>query len=357
MNPPDTPAAAASTGSAAVSPDGAGFVVAAPPPPPDQGFGVRVSRFAHRNAWVIGLWVLLAVLLVATKVIQPRFGAPGVTALALAALPVALAAAGQSVAVLTAGIDLSIASMMAFAGVVAASLMHGESEGFAVLAVLAVVALGLAMGAVNGALIVFTRVPDIIVTLAMLFVWGGAALLVLNTPGGSVADWLRDLISGTVGTRWAPKALLLLVALVAVIWIPVRRSRLGLSIYAVGSDRQAAFRSGVHVGRTKIAAYAITGLFAALAGLAVTMSTGIGAPLPGPYLLASIAAVVLGGVSLAGGRGGLVGPIVAVFILRLVRADLTFLGMDSNLATVIEGAMLVGVVMLGGLAALRERRA
>ena len=315
-----------------------------------------LARFVHRNAWVIGLWVLLAVLLVITKLIQPRFGAPGITALALAALPVALAAAGQSVAVLTAGIDLSIASMMAFAGVVAASLMHGQSEAFAVFVVVFVLVLGVGMGAVNGALIVLTRVPDIIVTLAMLFVWGGAALLVLKTPGGSVADWLRELISGTAVTIWAPKALLLLAGLVAVIWVPVRRSVLGLSIYALGSDRQAAFRCGVHVGRTKIAAYAITGLFAALAGLAVVMSTGIGAPLPGPYLLASIAAVVLGGVSLAGGRGGLVGPIVAVFILRLVRADLTFLGLDSNLATVFEGAMLVGVVMLGGFAALRERR-
>ena len=315
-----------------------------------------LARFVHRNAWVIGLWVLLAVLLVITKLIQPRFGAPGITALALAALPVALAAAGQSVAVLSAGIDLSIASMMAFAGVVAASLMHGQSEAFAVFVVVFVLVLGVGMGAVNGALIVLTRVPDIIVTLAMLFVWGGAALLVLKTPGGSVADWLRELISGTAVTIWAPKALLLLAGLVAVIWVPVRRSVLGLSIYALGSDRQAAFRCGVHVGRTKIAAYAITGLFAALAGLAVVMSTGIGAPLPGPYLLASIAAVVLGGVSLAGGRGGLVGPIVAVFILRLVRADLTFLGLDSNLATVFEGAMLVGVVMLGGFAALRERR-
>ena len=354
---PSPPGSAATSPPAGATGARPAFSPPPPPPPPDHGFGGRLRRFAHRNAWVIGLWVLLVLLLVVTKLIQPRFGAPGITALALAALPVALAAAGQSVAVLAAGIDLSIASMMALAGVVAASLMQGESEAFAVLVVFAVVALGLAMGAVNGALVVLTRVPDIIVTLAMLFVWGGAALLVMKTPGGAVAEWLRNLISGTIGTVWAPKALLLLAALVAVVWIPVRRSALGLSIYAVGSDRQAAFRSGVHVGRTKVAAYAITGLFAALAGLTVTMSTGIGAPLPGPYLLASIAAVVLGGVSLAGGRGGLIGPIVAVFILRLVRADLTFLGMDSNLATVFEGAMLVAVVMLGGLAALRERRA
>lgn len=326
--------------------------VVAPMPAPMT----HLSRWLRRNGWVIGLWALLVALLVLTKLIQPRFGAPGISVLALAALPVALAAAGQALAVLTGGIDLSIASMMALLGVVGAALMDGSSDTFAILVVCFVLALGACIGAINGALIVITRVPDIIVTLAMLFVWGGAALLVMKSPGGAVAEWLRGLSSGTLFTAWLPKALVLLVLAVGVIWIPLRRSVLGLSIYAVGSDALAAYRSGVNVGLTKIVAYAFTGLFAAMAGLAVTMNTGIGAPLPGPYLLASVAAVVLGGVSLAGGRGGLVGPIVAVFILRLVRADLTFMGVDSNFATVIEGAMLVGVVMLGGLAALRERQ-
>ena len=189
----------------------------------------------------------------------------------------------------------------------------------------------------------------------MLYVWAGAALLVLNTPGGASAQWLRDLIDGTVLTEWAPKAIVLLLVVVFAIWIPVRNSRLGLSFYAVGSDRLAAFRSGVDVPRTKIAAYALTGLFAAMGGLSLTMSTGIGTPVPGPYL-ASVAAVVLGGVSLAGGRGGLAGPIVAVFILRLVRTDLTLLGIDPNYTTVIEGAIMVSVVMVGGLIAIRSRR-
>jgi ribose transport system permease protein len=126
-------------------------------------------------------------------------------------------------------------------------------------------------------------------------------------------------------------------------------------MYAIGSDPLAAFRSGVAVGRTKIAAYALAGLFAAMGGLVLTMSTGIGAPIPGPYLLVSVAAVVLGGVTLGGGRGGLVGPILAVFILRLVRTDLTFLSVDPNITTIIEGTIMVLVVMLGGLVALRNR--
>ncbi|TIR46396.1 MAG: ABC transporter permease, partial [Mesorhizobium sp.] len=108
--------------------------------------------------------------------------------------------------------------------------------------------------------------------------------------------------------------LVLLVVCLCIIWIPLKRSKLGLSIYAIGSSELAAFRSGVPVARTKIIAYALSGLFAAMGGLALTMSTGIGAPIPGPYLLASVAAVVLGGVALGGGKGGLLGPIVAVFV-------------------------------------------
>ena len=313
-------------------------------------------RHLRRNTWVVGLLVFLVILLLFTKFILPSFGPTAFTNLALAALPFALVTAGQAIAVLTGGIDLSIASMMAVAGVVAARLMDGSSDGFVIVAVLVVIGVGLLMGAINGALIVYTRVPDIIVTLAMLFVWGGIALVVLDRPGGSMAQWLRDVISGTMVIDWAPKALIVLIVVVAAIWIPVRRSTLGLSIYAVGSDRLAALRSGVNVGRTKILAYALTGLFAALAGLVVVMATGQGDPLPGQYLLASVAAVVLGGVSLAGGRGTLVGPIVAVFILRLLRADLTFMSVNSNFATVVEGAMLVGVVMLGAVVARRGER-
>jgi ribose transport system permease protein len=144
---------------------------------------------------------------------------------------------------------------------------------------------------------------------------------------------------------------------VAVIWLPIRRSRLGLSLYAIGSDPLAAYRSGVSVGRTKIFAYMLAGLFSALGGLALTASTGIGTPVPGPYTLMSVAAVVLGGVSLAGGRGGVFGPVIAVVILQLLRTDMTFLNVDTNLATVVQGLILVGVVMVGSLLQMRRTRA
>jgi ribose transport system permease protein len=154
-----------------------------------------------------------------------------------------------------------------------------------------------------------------------------------------------------------PSALVVLAVCLAVVWLPLRRSRLGLSIYATGSDHEAAFRSGVAVGPTRIAAYAICGLYCGMGGISLVMLTGIGEPVPGPYLLASVAAVVLGGVVLGGGRGGMLAPIVAVFVLRIIRTILTLMGVDPNVTTIVEGAIMVAVVMLGGVILMRGARA
>jgi len=323
-----------------------------------------MKRLLERNAWTAGLAGFLVLLLLATKLIQPDFGASGLDSLARSALPFALVTVGMAIVVIAGGIDLSVAAMMAVASVTAAVLMDGATDGQAVYAILSVLVLGLAMGALNGALIVVTRVPDIVVTLAMLFVWQGVALLILNAPGGGAAPWLRGLVVGGVTlpgvppglTDWLPSGVLFLAVVVAVLWLPIRRSKLGLMLYAVGSDPQAAFRSGVPVGPVRVAAYALCGLFAALGGLTVTMATGIGEPIPGPYLLASVAAVVLGGVVLGGGRGTILGPILAVFVLRTVRLDLTLMSVDPNVAAIVEGLIMVAVVMFGAVLATRGRR-
>ena len=322
-------------------------------------------RALRHHAWAIGLLALLVILFVATWIIQPAYNASDFGSLARAALPYAFAVAAQTIVVIAGGIDLSVAAMMALTSVTAASMMAGASEEYALAVVPFVLALGFCLGAVNGLLIVVSRVPDIVVTLATLFMLQGAALLVLGSPGGGAAEWLKALIVGTVPIpglpdnidAWIPKALLLLVVALCVIWIPLKRSRTGLSLYAIGSSELAAFRSGVPVARTKILAYAFSGLFAAMGGLTLTMSTGIGAPIPGPYLLASVAAVVLGGVALGGGKGGLFGPIIAVIVLRLVRTDLTLMAIDPNVTAIVEGTIMVVVVMFGAYVTLRGRAA
>jgi ribose transport system permease protein len=309
--------------------------------------------FAQKHAWTIGLFALLLVLLGITKLIQPSFGVSGLESLARAALPFAFATAAMAVVVIVGGIDLSVASIMAVCAVTAAVLM--QSMG-AVPAVAITLLIGLGMGMINGGLIVLTRVPDIVVTLAMLFVWEGTALLILHAPGGTVHDWLEDSIAGTL-PFWVPKALIVMAVAVALVWIPLKRSKLGLSIYAVGSDELAAFRSGVAVGWTKVAAYGVCGLFCAMGGLSLIMLTGIGEPVPGPYLLASVAAVVLGGVVLGGGIGGLLGPIIAVFILRIIRTILTLAAVDPNATTIVEGTIMVAVVMFGAFLVMRRNKA
>jgi ribose transport system permease protein len=322
-----------------------------------------MTSLLRRQGWVAGLLALFVALMVVTKLLQPGYGLGDLNSLVRAALPYAFAVAAQAVVVIAGGVDLSVAATMALTSVTAAVLMDGASEEFALLVVPMVLLLGLLLGALNGALIVVTRVPDIVVTLATLYIFQGAALLILPAPGGAAAEWLKALLVGPVAlpgldgaTDWLPKAFVLLVLCLAVVWVPLRRSRLGLSIYAIGSSELAAFRSGVPVARTKILAYAFGGLFGAMGGLSLTMSTGIGAPIPGPYLLASVAAVVLGGVTLGGGRGGLLGPIVAVFVLRLVRTLLTLLAIDPNATTIIEGVIMVVVVMFGAFIAMRGSR-
>lgn len=323
-----------------------------------------MSSLLRRQGWVAGLVALLVALLILTKIIQPSYGSDDFGSLARAVLPYAFAVAAQAIVVIAGGIDLSVASLMALTSVIAATMMAGAGEEYALFVVPFVLMVGFLVGAMNGLLIVVTRVPDIVVTLATLFILQGAALMVLEAPGGGAAEWLKASIVGTVGfggfaesvTAWIPKALVVLLVCLGIVWIPLKRSLLGLSIYAIGSSELAAFRSGVSVARTRIAAYAFAGLFAAMGGLSLTMSTGIGAPIPGPYLMASVAAVVLGGVVLGGGKGGLVGPIVAVFILRLMRTDLTLLAIDPNVTSIVEGTVMVAVVMLGAYLAMRERR-
>ncbi len=309
--------------------------------------------FVQRNAWTLGLLALFILLLFATRLIQPSFGINGIESLARAALPFAFATAAMAVVVIVGGIDLSVASMMAVCSVTAAVLMQVMGG---VPAILLTLAVGVLMGLINGTLVVVTRVPDIVVTLAMLFVWQGVALLILETPGGTATPWMRSAITGSFLIPGLPNALVIVAVVVAAVWIPVRRSKLGLAIYATGSDEIAAFRSGVAVGRTKALAYAIAGLFSAFGGLSLLALTGVGEPVPGPYLLAAVASVVLGGVILGGGVGGLLGPIIAVFILRIIRTMLTLAAVDPNVTTIVEGTIMVGVVMFGAFLVLRSRR-
>jgi ribose transport system permease protein len=318
---------------------------------------LSLRRLARAGRF-LGMPLLLVAAMAATVAVHPDFGSFEIQSLALGALPLALAAAAQAIVVISGGIDLSIGSMIAVSNVLSASLMqHADFRQSLALSIVVLVA-GAGQGLLNGLVVAFSRIPDVVATLTTGFIWGGVALLILERPGGGAPPDYLNIAAGADFGPWLPNALIVMIAAVALIWLPIRLSRIGLLIYAAGSDPVAAFRSGVNVMRARTIAYVLSGVACAIGGMALTMTTGIGAPLAGAYYtLSSVAAVVIGGVSLAGGRGGMVGPVIAALLLTLAPMDLVFLGIDPNYGQVIQGTLIVLVVMVAGLFAyLQERR-
>ena len=170
----------------------------------------RLARAMGGDAWTIGLAVAFVALFVFTLLLRPRYG---LEALAIASLPVAFAAAGQAIVVISGGIDLSIGSVIALTNVISAVLLLNAPE-LSVPIVVAVLLIGILIGLVNGGLVVISRVPDIVVTLSMLFVWAGAALLVLPTPGGDSVAWLDELTDGGFVLDAVPRAFIVLFVIV-----------------------------------------------------------------------------------------------------------------------------------------------
>ena len=316
-------------------------------------------RYANRHGWTIGVYILLGLLILGYiwALAPVAFTSFDLKTIVLGGLPLAFAAMAQSVIIISGGVDLSLGVMVAVINVLAASFMEDKSFGTAILISIGLMFVGIALGTINGGLIVLTGVPDIVVTLAMSFVWGGVALLIMRTPGGGAPTEFQSLGTGSFISDWIPAGAIIVGLVLILVWLPIRWRRPGFAIYAVGSNRDRAYLSGVNVNVTRVLAYSVGGFFAGMAGLASTATTGIGTPYSGNFItLNSVAAAVLGGVSLAGGKGGLVGPVAAAFCLTLVPAIMVFQGIDPNYSQVIQGALIVVVVMIAGLLLLREKR-
>jgi ABC-type sugar transport system ATPase subunit/ribose/xylose/arabinose/galactoside ABC-type transport system permease subunit len=253
--------------------------------------------------------------------------------------PLILTAMAQSVIMLTGGIDLSIGAIVSLATVVAATRMY-DSPGSMALAILLIIAGGLAIGIFTGGLVSLARIPAIIVTLATSFLWSGLALFILATPGGHLPARFADGFTGKIGGV-IPATLVVLAGALAV-WKLIKNTPLGLHIYAVGDNPAGAFMSGVNVHLARIAAYAIAGVFAMIGGLGLAAYSGTGDPLIGnTYTLASIAAAVLGGISFFGGQGRLRGTVAGALILGLLIQILFISGLSPSWQRVIQGAVLI----------------
>jgi ribose transport system permease protein len=312
--------------------------------------GVAWRRNLRLHGWTIGVWLILLALVPYWRSLSQQSFEFDIQALSIDALPLCFAAMAQAVVVISGGIDLSVGSLIGLMNVVSAKYMVDMSFRDAMLFALLILVLAGLAGGFTGLVITLARIPDIVVTLGMLFVWYGIALWVMEIPGGGAPQQFYDLALGSVGGTGIPGAVVCLAVAFVVLWLPLRWLRPGLSIYAVGSNRNAAYLSGIGVARTRVGAYVLGGVFAGLGGLALTATSGLGDPNSGSiYTLNSVAAVVLGGVSLVGGIGGLIGPIAAAYILTLSKTVLLIRGTDPNYANVYQGILIILVVVIGGL--------
>jgi ribose transport system permease protein len=272
------------------------------------------------------------------------------------AVLLALVAMAQTLPVLTRGLDLSVGMIFVMANCLASAIVVG-TIGEGLLGCVAVLLMGLVAGFINGAIVVYGRLQPIITTLATGAIYYGIGLWIRPSPGGDVQYDIADFVTGQLfGT--VPTSLVVLLVVVLVIWIPYRSSVLGRGAYAVGSNEQAAYMSGVPVERAKLAAYALGGLLAALGGLILTFNTYSGeasAAIGGTYTLNSIAAVVIGGTSLFGGWGSAIGSIFGAFVLRTIEDLLFVFDLPPLWQPLFQGVVLLVAISLGAVRVFRIR--
>ena len=268
----------------------------------------------------------------------------------------AFVAMAQTLVVITAGIDLSVGMVFILTNCLASWIVLGSPLQTA-LGVIGVLAAGLLCGAINGAIVIFGRLQPIVATIATGAIYFGLALALRPFPGGGVNEDLADLLTGKVFDT-VPASLLTLAAVVLLVWVPFSRSVTGRAAYAAGSSEAAAYMSAVPIRRGKFVAYTLSGLLAAIGGLFLTFFTQTGEASLGSgnsYTLFSIAAVVLGGVSLFGGIGSAVGAIFGAFAFRTIGDLLFVFDFDPLWQPLFQGIVLMLAVSLGSLGLLRVR--
>jgi ribose transport system permease protein len=319
----------------------------------------RRPAFRHGLARNIPLVLAFATLMGLTSLYVGLFHGqlhrfPGIfewTSIVNSALPTMLAAVGQSIVVVTRGIDLSVGGVIDVSNSLAATQMHDGTASMAQWTVL-ILGLGALCGAVNGVLVAYARLQPILVTLATLAILQGIALRILPEPGGAIPSGYSNVLASPSGP-WS----LFFVAGTAALWLVLRRLTIGVQIFAIGNDEYAAGAHGIPVRRVKVTAYALAGLLGSASGLFLAAGTTAGDAAAGDaYILTSIAAVVLGGISFFGGRGSAIGSIAGAFILTILTNVLFFAGIDPLYQSFFQGLFLLVAVLLGSLLGYLVRR-
>lgn len=316
--------------------------------PVHTSWSLSVGRAASRLGGGLA-WLAVLIAIGVGFLLNPDLVAPEQLAvIARQAAPLGLLAVGQTIVILARGFDLSMGGMVAFTTVLAANLFGGKGDAFAVIGIC--LAVGALVGSVNALGVVFGRVSPLIMTLGMAFILSGAALVFTGgAPTGNVPDTIQAISATRVlGLSlsvwiWAAVALLAIAAL--------RGTRWGRYVYSFGANPETARLSGVPVRAVESSAYIISGLCAAGGGLLLAGFVGSGSLGAGQdLLLQSVAAVVIGGTTFEGGKGGVLGSVAGAFFLVLISAILTGLGIAKF------GNLITQGLVLAGAAALFRRR-
>ncbi len=265
--------------------------------------------------------------------------------LLLTTMPLALVSLGQATALLVGGFDVSVAALMTFCVVVASFTLTPDTSGWGLIpgAGLLIV-IGLGTGLFNALLIRVLRLPSIIATLGTFSILEGASLLLRDHPEGAINS---DLVNGlTRSVSFVPLAFIGVVVLAVAADLWLYRTRTGLALRAVGLDETSARRLGMRTGRAVILAFVVCSVMAAVAGFYLAAQVQIGSPIIGNYALESIAAAVLGGASLGGGRGSYVGTLLAALFLSLIDNVLPLFQQPTEYSEITIGVLILVALVL-----------
>jgi ribose/xylose/arabinose/galactoside ABC-type transport system permease subunit len=301
------------------------------------------QRLADRYA----IWIVLLALLAVAALLSEAFVRPSyLLNIVRQAAPVGIAAVGVTAVMIAGGVDLSVGAVISLTAVVAAVLMAGDSANIAY-AVAMTLLVGTAIGLANGVLIAFNRVSPFILTLGMaIVVYGITQIYSGGTARGVVAPGFREVFNVRIGGLVPVLALAFVV--IALVGIVVQRSTsFGRSLYLIGSNRAAARLAGLPIARVTIAAYAISGLCGALGGLALLARSGVSSTFAGRGLEFDVlAAVVLGGTTFEGGRGGIGGTIAGLLVLMVAFNLVNIVGLDYNAQLIVKGVIIIAASAL-----------
>jgi ribose transport system permease protein len=303
---------------------------------------LNLSRLKE-NRTIIVVYFILFVLVVASAFSSDTFIRPrNISNIFRQAVGIGLVSIGQTFVILTAGIDLSVGSVISLTSCLTAGLMMGR-DSMLIPVVALVIGIGLAVGLSNALLIIRTGISPLIVTLGTMSIVQGAVLVYTNAAYGEVAPSFMSFAWGQIG--FIPIPFVLLFAVGAVGIFVLRRTPFGRHIYALGGNEEIARRSGVKTNRIKVYTYMICSFTAVLTGLFLASRMGMGDPLIGaPYMLDSLVPVLVGGTLLSGGKGGLSGTIAGIFILTVLSNTLNLLGVSGYWQWIVEGIIILGAV-------------